>query len=309
MAWWQRRKDERPNAASGLAAPISSASEPSASVASKYPPPASPPTRLLATSRRGTPVRPWATNLRPTQVVGESFHTESFRAIRDAYSKHRAIPDWGLELEDVDAIVAAEPSNKFDPNAVAVYVDGHLVGHLMKQTAPPYADRLLALAQEGKYLVVSARVWIAANFRGNGPHASVTVQLPEAEGIQPFNELPGERYTVVPAGSPLKVKLEADPKGLFESYSLGKGPRHVAATLHVADGLVEFHLDGQRVGVLTRSSSDRTRELVEYVTSEGFVCVGRAVLTGSVLGAELTAHIARTSEVPQSWLENLPRGA
>ena len=50
-------------------------------------------------------------------------------------------------------------------------------------------------------------------------------------------------------------------------------------------------------------------ELVEYVTAEGFVCVGRAVLKGSVLGAELTAHIARTSEIPQSWLENLPRGA
>jgi hypothetical protein len=304
MAWWRRREDEKVDQPVAASTPAPLVMESPAS-----PPAARPSSPRGASPIRGTPVKSWATGLRTTQVVGESYHTDSFRAIRDAYKNRRAIPVWGLELEDVDAVVAAEPSNEFDPNAVAVYVEGHLVGSLMRQTAPPYSDRLVALARDGKYLVVPARVWIAENFRGDGPHASVTIQLPEPEGIQPFNELPDERYTVVPAGSPLKVKVDADPKRLFESYVLGKGPRYVATTLHVVDGLVEFRLDGERVGILTKSSSDKTRELVEYVTAEGFVCVGRAVLKGSVLGAELTAHIARTSEIPQSWLENLPRGA
>ena len=95
---------------------------------------------------------------------------------------------------------------------------------------------------------------------------------------------------------------------VLRTFALGSAPRHVAATLHVIEEarrtgeparVIEVRLDGQRVGVMSKSVSEQINDLVTYVSSNGRIPVARALVKGSDLRAEVIVHVARTSEVPQ----------
>jgi len=59
------------------------------------------------------------------------------------------IHDDGSTLEDLQCILAPEPWNPHDPNAVAVMVGAHQVGYLPAGLARDYARPLAALANSG----------------------------------------------------------------------------------------------------------------------------------------------------------------
>ena len=229
-------------------------------------------------------------------------------AIRDAARKRGITSDGygGMELTDAEAILATDPDNAYDPNAVAVWIDGrYLVGHLPRELATEYAAPLANLESERRFLTVRARVWISDDVRST-PMASVSVSLPPPGGIVPFNDFPEASYVVLPAGAPLKVTMaDAHPQHLYDSYSLGRGERHVAVVLTVSDKTVEVALDGVVVGHMSASSSQKLLGLVEFVTARGFDPVAHAVLKGSTLGAAMTIHAARTTDVSQSWLNSI----
>jgi hypothetical protein len=214
----------------------------------------------------------------------------------------------GIEIPDAEAILATDPDNAYDPNAIAVWIDGqYLVGHLPRELATEYAAPLAGIESERKFLRVPARVWIADDPR-SGPIGSVSVQLPPPGGIVPFNDFPEGAYAVIPEGAPLKVKmLDAHPQHLFESYSLGRGERHVAVVLMVSGETVEVALDGVIVGHMSASGSQKLRGLVEFVATRDYAPVAHAVLKGSTLGTSMTLHAARTTDVSQSWLNSIGR--
>ena len=101
---------------------------------------------------------------------------------------------------------------------------------------------------------------------------------------------------------------------VLRTFALGTDPRHVAATLHVIEEprrtgdpvrVVEVRLDGERVGVMSKTISDQIHDLVTYVASKGRTPVARAIIKGSDLRADVAVHVARTSEVPQKWLDTV----
>lgn len=254
-------------------------------------------------------VEAWAGSPTSRPVVGESFHRDAFKAIRDA-ARARGIrsEDGGIELKNSEAILATDPENRYDPNAVAVWVDGrHLVGHLPRALATEYAAPLAAIESERKYLRVSARVWVADDLRTTA-FASVSVELPPAGCIAPFNDLPDGSHVILPEGSLLKVTMtDASPQRLLESYSLDRSERHVAVVLTASGEVVEIVLDGVIVGRMSASGSAKVRGLVEYVAERGYAPVAHAVLKGSSLGTAMTLHSARTTDVSQSWLNSVGR--
>ena len=69
--------------------------------------------------------------------------------------------------------------------------------------------------------------------------------------------------------------------------------------------VVEVRLDGDRVGVMSKAMSDQIRDLVTYVAGEGRIPVARAIIKGSNLRADVVVLVARTSEVPQRWLDTV----
>jgi hypothetical protein len=272
----------------------------------------------------GRPVPPWSERLSSQNIVGESFHEAAFKPLATKYG-HRSIPDYGVELTDARAAVVRDPENQYDPNAVAVWIDGqHLVGHLPRDVAAQYTNRLESL-ERGTYLQVPARVWVGQNFdwdsrtgsQVKGVRGSVTVHLPEPSGIVAYNDLPDELHTVLPWGRATQITGEEEHMEALRTFGLGTDPRHVAATLHVIEQprrtgdpvrLIEVRLDGEPVGVMSKAISEQIQDLVTYVAGKGRTPVARAIVKGSDLRADVTVHVARTSEVPQKWLDSVEEG-
>jgi hypothetical protein len=77
------------------------------------------------------------------EVVGEaSYQDNLWRIIRE-----RRSPD-GRVREEVYAVLAAEPDNPYDANAVAVWIQGLKVGYLSREDARRYRPGLQALEQK-----------------------------------------------------------------------------------------------------------------------------------------------------------------
>jgi hypothetical protein len=146
---------------------------------------------------------------------------------------------------------------------------------------------------------------------------TVSVRLPDPDGIAPFNDLPDEPHVVLPWGRVVQISGEEQCMDVLRTFALGSNPRHVAATLHVIEEsrrtgepvrIVEVRLDGERVGCMSKSTSDQIHDLVTYVADNGRVPVARAIVKGSDLRAEVMVHVARTSEVPHRWLDSIKAG-
>lgn len=69
--------------------------------------------------------------------------------------------------------------------------------------------------------------------------------------------------------------------------------------------MIEVRLGGGPVGVMSKAISEQVHDLVTYVASSGRVPVARAIVKGSDLRADVVVHVARTSEVPQKWLDSV----
>jgi Protein of unknown function (DUF2510)/HIRAN domain len=273
----------------------------------------------------GKPVAPWSERLTFQDLVGESFHEAAFKALSNEYG-HRSVPDYGIEITTAVAAVVPDPDpdNAYDSNAVAVWIDGrHLVGHLPRDVAAQFAPCLERL-DRGTYLQVPARVWIGqrsdwderSGAETRGLRGSVSVRLPEPDGVTSYNDLPVEPHAVLPWGRAAQVSGEEEHMDVLRTFTLGAEPRHVAATLHVIEEqrrngdsvrVVEVRLDGQRVGIMSKVISEQIQDLVTYVASRDRTPVARAIVKGSDLRAEVVVHVARTSEVPHKWLESVGR--
>ena len=269
----------------------------------------------------GRPVPPWSEQLSNQSIVGESFHQADFKRLAAEHG-HKTIPDYSIELTETRAALVPEPDNPYDPNAVAVWIDARYpVGHLPRNLAAEYSSRLERL-DAGTYLQVPARVWIGPKSEWDertGEEVrqvvgSVTVRLPDPDGIVSFNDLPEEPHTVLPWGRAVQITGEELHMDVLRTFALGSAPRHVAVTLHVIEEprrtgdparVIEVRLDGQRVGVMSKAISDQIHDLVTYVADNGRTPVARAIIRGSDLRADVTVNVARTSEVPQKWLDSV----
>lgn len=141
--------------------------------------------------------------------------------------------------------------------------------------------------------------------------------MPAPDGVLSFNEMPEhDPYQILPQGRALQVSGEDEHMAVLTRY-VSDRPRHLAVTLHeVTDEpktarsqparVVEVRLDGERVGCLTKAISEQVRDVVAYVNERGYLPVARAVLKGSSIKADLTLYVARSSEVSQAWLDNVP---
>ncbi len=76
----------------------------------------------------------------PLEVVGESHYQDNLNAVCGGRTKD------GVDLI-VDAMVAPEPDNPHDPNAVKVEIQGRIVGHLIRRDAEMFHAKFQTTAQ------------------------------------------------------------------------------------------------------------------------------------------------------------------
>jgi len=87
-------------------------------------------------------------------VVGESQYNAALR---------RILRDRGYELaaggeHKCDAILVREPDNQYDPNAVAVFIEGHKVGYIPRLDAEDMAESLDELEGRGQRACLAAEI-------------------------------------------------------------------------------------------------------------------------------------------------------
>jgi hypothetical protein len=95
------------------------------------------------------------------EVVGESFYQDALLA---AVGGQRDEQGWNF---DCVAELVAEPTNPYDPNAVAVMIDGRQVGHLSRQTAAIVCARLTARGRPCKVRAAIVGGWERGKDVGN----------------------------------------------------------------------------------------------------------------------------------------------
>jgi hypothetical protein len=130
-------------------------------------------------------------------VVGEaSYQDNLWRIIRE-----RRSPD-GRVHEEVYAVLAAEPDNPYDANAVAVWIQGLKVGYLSREDARRYRPGLLALErQHGKPIALAGAI-AGGGMRADGPgRLGVFLEHDPVDfGLRPMQMSP-------PSGSAMRTGL------------------------------------------------------------------------------------------------------
>ncbi len=115
---------------------------------------------------------PGAVWLRPgnrIDVVGESHHRA---AIVSALGR---IPDVGINVK-VAAALVAEPDNRYDSGAIAVYIGAEHVGYLSRADAALYRDVVHHLATGGRFGCCQA--WVRGGWtQEDGSKADFGIQL------------------------------------------------------------------------------------------------------------------------------------
>ena len=117
---------------------------------------------------------------RQIEVSGETYHMDAIRAVFDVFSQ--PITASGTTLDQVPVILVPEPSNVYDPNAVAVMVVNQHIGYLPTEIAQHYAPVLAPFVRKGQGVGCWCRIW--AKDDGGIIRARATLLSPDPEAIR-----------------------------------------------------------------------------------------------------------------------------
>lgn len=219
----------------------------------------------------------------------------------------------------VDVTLVPEPDNPHSRSgdAVSVRWHDHVIGYLPSGEGTTYAQ-LRRVAASGYDATTKARVWTNTNWEGKRDFW-VRVSLPVPELLLPLNNPPADGYVLLPEGSAIQVTKEADHIDHLADFVPPSGYGQVLVTLHLFEAGktkhwegVEVRLEGERVGELSRVSSEKFAPTVRHFEENGLTVVARATIKGSSIAAELVLFAAKAHELDEELLEtdetnSLPR--
>ena len=96
------------------------------------------------------------------EVVGEASYQDALWAICGGWQDSRV-------RKDITATMVPEPDNEHDPNAIAVYIQGEIVGHLARDNANQYLPGLRRMMDRCRIYVALKGVIVGGGFYDNGP--------------------------------------------------------------------------------------------------------------------------------------------
>ena len=95
------------------------------------------------------------------EIVGESNYQEALWRVVGGQSTERV-------RFDVSAVVATEPDNPYDPNAISVWIDGNKVGYFCREDAQAYRPGLVRRYEENRAHVALNGVVTGGGLREDG---------------------------------------------------------------------------------------------------------------------------------------------
>lgn len=254
------------------------------------------------------------------EVVREAPHEQ---AIRRLFAD--PIPARGADL-DTQAELVPEPHNRFDPRAVAVRVQGQVVGYLPREDAHRYYPVLAGLVEQGLQPQVPCHLWVsewepAAWQRAAGDctdfHASVAIAIGQPHMLVPVNLPPAANHHLLPPGSGILVPGEHVPADVLAPFFRPEGECWAYATLHAVEDeddrsargrtVVELRLDEERIGRLSERLSAEFLPAIQYLADMRAETAARVAVRGDRTAAEITLYAARSNDLPATWPDGLTR--
>lgn len=259
-------------------------------------------------SPNGRATEAWSPRTRQLEVAGEWYRAKN---LRDLFTRHAEVSENGAEIR-LPAVLVPDPTNPYDKNAVAVFVDGLHVGYMERSDASTHH---LAIAKlPGGELIVPSRQWLRAT--SNDTWARVTLSLPKPEHLECPNPSQDKSVTLPPGSTVQVTKEEAHMEHLAPLLTRYGSETVVAASLRSATerrprslvDVVAVDIDGQQVGVLSPTQTANFLPLVRRAESEGLVLTCRASLRGNALKADVALHARKAHDFDDAELERLFAG-
>ncbi|GIF04060.1 hypothetical protein [Actinoplanes siamensis] len=242
------------------------------------------------------------------EVVGETHYAKSIRALFGT--------DFNPQGTDITVPVQLIPdrSNRHDRNAVGVWSDNALLGHLPRPEAARYVGVLTALTKRNLIPEVNAQIhgreW--GEYDGRPPAFVGTIRLDLAEPhmLVPANEPPLHEHRLLPTGSALQVNGQEQHLDALAPFQRPEGECWAYVTLHeMADHLVEVRLGDARVGDLSPKMSFELTPVLRYQAERGLVVAARAVVKSNAIKTEVLLYVARVQDLPEAWTGPAVRSA
>jgi hypothetical protein len=235
------------------------------------------------------------------EVVGETHYAKAIRALFGN--------DFDPRGTDITVPVQLIPdrNNRHDRNAVGVWADGSLLGHLPRPEAARYVRVLTALTARGLVPEVNARItgreWGAADGRPAAFDSTIRLDLAEPHLLVPANAPPAQEHRLLPSGSAVQVIGQQQAlEALLPLLRPEGGECWAYVTLHeTADHLVEVRVVDVRVGDLSPKMSGELLPVLRHLAEQGSVTAARALVKGIGGKSEVMLHVARVQDLPESW--------
>lgn len=236
------------------------------------PPPAPPPPPIMPVGSSWAQV-PTLSGLGRCSVAGESHYQE---ALWDTCGRD------GLAQPARRFVLAQfipDPANPYDSNAVAVHMDGRIVGHLPRDVAAKMQGTVLQMAHAG----ATATCW-AEILGGTPDKPSLGVMLHLSNPAEPFDLrrgfLTGDALVTIP-------KRDRDVEAIA-SIQLN-AHRQGLVTLGIEDGRIVVTYGDRRVGRLSASMSERYADLMREALDAGMPTTCKVIVSGA--GDEVDAKL------------------
>jgi len=253
-------------------------------------------------------------------VLGEKYHEVEIRRL---FSSGFAT---GSAEYEGPAHLLPEPQNRHDPNAIAVHVEGHVIGYLAKELAARYVGVLSALVREGHIPTTSCQIWAYEHQDWQGTdrrgrdifrpvlEARASVVLDEPHLSVPANLPPSLPHRLLPLGGALQVKGEEEHLDVLAPLVSQHGEAWAYATLHsmtIGTGkserrIVELLIDEQPIGHLTPAMSAHYLPAIDHLSQSGHSVAARVMLKGNPIQVEAVLYAARGHQLDAAWLHPPP---
>lgn len=204
-----------------------------------------------------------------------------------------------------------EPDNPYSKSGCAISVrwNGKTIGHLPDDDATKYWPELCRIAASGHVATAHARLRFRGSLRDADTKLFGSVDVRKPGQWVPLNDPPLEGYAFIPQGGRIQVTKEADHFDVLQDFVPPQGTGLLIVTLHrVLVGKngdlprVEVRLDGERVGELSKISSEKLLPAVEYFETLGLSTSCIAQIKGSSLAAELILLAQKATEMGDELL-------
>lgn len=215
-----------------------------------------------------------------------------------------------------DASLVPEPNNPHSKagNAVSVRVYGRVVGYLASEDSKDYAPHIHRIVASGHEIEVPARVYVYRKFDG-GLDSYINIALPDVDQMVPLNAHALRGVAVLPWGKVAQIKGEDDHFDHLFNYIPPSGKGLAIVTLHRAvkqlksgeeREYVEVRVDGERGGQMTPATSAQFMPAIRHAMDMEKTLGAWTRVEGSGLAVNLTAQAARSNELTDDWLREMP---